>query len=44
MLLKKLFTLILKHLVQNYVINRSNWGSEGNLELLEKYFDKKLSF
>ena len=27
-----------------YVINRSNWGSEGNLELLEKYFDKKIKF
>ena len=27
-----------------YVINRSNWASHGNLELLEKYFDKKIKF
>tara|TARA_R110000737_G_scaffold74834_2_gene104179 strand:+ start:612 stop:1385 length:774 start_codon:yes stop_codon:yes gene_type:complete len=27
-----------------YVINRANWGSDGNLELLEKYFDKKIKF
>jgi hypothetical protein len=27
-----------------YVINRCNWGSDGNLELLEKYFDKKIKF
>ena len=27
-----------------YVINRSNWASYGNLELLEKYFDKKIKF
>tara|TARA_R110002126_G_scaffold132227_1_gene276301 strand:- start:62 stop:823 length:762 start_codon:yes stop_codon:yes gene_type:complete len=27
-----------------YVINRSNWGSDGNLELLENYFDKKIKF
>ena len=27
-----------------YVINRSNWASYGNLELLEKYFNKKIKF
>lgn len=27
-----------------YVINRCNWGSDANLELLEKYFDKKIKF
>lgn len=27
-----------------YVINRSNWWSDGNLELLEKHFDKKIKF
>jgi len=27
-----------------YVINRSNWGAAGNLNLLEKYFDKEIKF
>ena len=42
--IKKTFYTYSETFKTKYVINRCNWGSDGNLELLEKYFDKKIKF
>lgn len=42
--IKKTFYTYSETFKTKYVINRSNWWSDGNLELLEKYFDKKIKF
>jgi len=42
--IKKTFYTYSETFKTKYVINRSNWWSNGNLELLEKYFDKKIKF
>jgi len=42
--IKKSFYTYSETFGTKYVINRCNWGSDSNLELLEKYFDKKIKF
>ena len=42
--IKKTFYTYSETFKTKYVINRSNWWSDGNLELLEKYFDKTIKF